>query len=187
MEHKPKRIAFGMLGLALAISCAAGGCVELKYSARNRLSDPVDIRSSAAVKAVYFSFQQTPLKNEKFAEYFPAALKKSIEKKGMVFADEASGADIVINANTLFYRKAQGTFLFILIFPVYRFTEDYDGISLDISYKTDQGQWRKNYRAYYRGWLVDELETASDLLVEAVIKDISPASQGVSQQVDKSQ
>ena len=174
MSYKTRRITFVSLVFILALSCAAGGCVELKYSAKNRLNDPVDIRSSKAVRSVYFSFQPDTPKNKKFAEYFRSALKKSLEKKGMVLADEASRADIVINANTFFYRKADGTFLFILIFPVYRFIEDYDGISMNISYKTDQGQWLKKYRAYYRAWLVDELDTASDLLVEAVIKDISP-------------
>jgi hypothetical protein len=177
MYYKPKRIAFGMLVLALAFSCVAGGCIELKYSARNRLDDPVHIRSSAAVKSVYFSFQPAALKNQKFAEYFSSAFKKSLEKKGMVPADQAYGADIAINARASFYKKADGTFLFILIIPTYRFTEDYDGISMDASFKTDQGQWRKKYRVYYRGWVVDELDTAADLLVEAVIKDISPAPQ----------
>jgi len=183
MDYKPKRIIFGVLILALALFCGAGGCVELKYSAKNRLNDPVDIRSSNPVKSVYFSFQPAALKNKKFAEYFPSALKKSIEKKGMVFANEASGADIIISANTVFYKKADGTFLFVLIIPTYRFTENYDGISMDVSFKTDQGQWRKKYRVYYRGWVVDELDTAADLLVETVIKDITP----VSKVVDKSQ
>ncbi|MFA5099759.1 MAG: hypothetical protein WC547_02605 [Candidatus Omnitrophota bacterium] len=160
--------------VAILIFCvAASGCVELKYTALNRLDDPVAIRSSRAPESIYFSFASVRQKDRQYTEYFTSMFFASIEKKGFTVADTPDRADIVINAQLTFYKKANGTFLFVLILPVYRFNEDYDGLAMSISYKTDQGRWQKKYRVYYRGWLDGDLEIASDLLLRAIIKDIN--------------
>jgi hypothetical protein len=157
----------------LLFSVAVSGCVELKYSAQNRLNDRVAIRPARAVRSVYFSFSSPP-KDRSYAEYFSAAFTAALQKKGFVVVDTASNADIVIKASAVFYKKAQGTFLFVLIVPTYRFNEEYDGIAMTITYKTDKGHCHKKYRAYYRGWLGGDQEIASDLILKAIIKDISP-------------
>jgi hypothetical protein len=159
--------------IALLVACV-GGCVELKYSAQNRLSDPVSIRSSRAVRSVYFSFPEARPKDKQYCEYFTAEFTAALQKKGFVLADAADKADIVIKAKAAFYKKAQGTFLFVLIVPTYRFNEEYDGIAMNIAFQTDKGRWHKKYRAYYRGWLDGDMEIASDHIFKAIIKDISP-------------
>jgi hypothetical protein len=158
--------------IVLLVACA-GGCVELKYSAQNRLSDPVSIRSSRAIRSVYFSFLDARPQDKQYCEFFTAGFTTALEKKGFVAAGTASNADIVIKAKAAFYKKAQGTFLFVLIVPTYRFNEEYDGISMKIAFQTDKGRWNKRYRAYYRGWLDGDIEIASDSITQAIIEDIS--------------
>ena len=167
-----KKVLDFCAAILILVACA-GGCVELKYSAQNRLSDPVSIRSSRAVRSVYFSFPEARPKDKQYCEYFAAEFAAALEKKGFVVTDTASNADIVIKAKAAFYKKAQGTFLFVLIVPTYRFNEEYDGIAMKIAFQTDKGRWNKKYRAYYRGWLEGDIEIASDSLIQAIIKDIS--------------
>ena len=165
---------FVVCAAIMIFSVVISGCVELKYTAINRLNDPVAIMSSRAVRSVYFSFPASHPQNKQYLEYFTSALTASLEKKGFTVAGAPADADIVMRVRLTFYKKAQGTFLFVLFVPTYRFNEEYDGIAMQIAYKTDKGHWHKKYRAYYRGWLDGDLEIASDLILKAIMKDISP-------------
>jgi hypothetical protein len=178
MQGNARRKNPFFVAVILVLSVAAGGCVELKYSAQDRLTGPVAIKSSRAIQSVYFSFPAVRPGDKPYCDYFTAAFAEALQKNGFVAADTASGADIVIKAKAVFYRKAQGTFLFVLIIPTYRFNEEYDGIAMTVTYKTDKGRSHKKYRVYYRGWLDGDRDIASNTLLKEIIKDISPASGG---------
>lgn len=171
MRTHARSIAHGAAAL-MFLACTAAGCVELKYSAANRLADPVSVSISAPPSSVHVCIASSRVSDDPRARSISAALAAALRKKGLIIADSPEAADLVMNGRARFYRKADGTFLFILIFPIYRFNEDYDGISVDLAYKTDNGNWRKNYRVYYRGWLTDDFDRAVDLFCKAVIADL---------------
>jgi hypothetical protein len=173
MQGKARQKDLVFCAAILMLSVAVSGCVELKYSAANRLGDPIAIRSSRAVRSVYFSFPAARPDDKQYCEYFTTAFSAALQKKGFVAADTESNADIVIKAKAAFYKKADGTFLFVLIVPTYRFNEEYDGIAMKIAFQTDKGRWHKKYRAYFRGWLDGDMEIASTAIVQAIINDIS--------------
>jgi len=168
---------------AVILWWAATGCVELKYSAVNRLDDPIDVRASRVPSTVYFSFSAPSRHDASRVRFISGALASTLGKEGLASATDPDAADIVMAGRCTFYRKAQGSFLFILVLPIYRFNEDYDGIALDMRYKTDKGQWKKTYRVYYRSWLADDFELAVDHLCKAIVADIP----GHGRVVEKSQ
>ncbi|MFA6384364.1 MAG: hypothetical protein WCY10_03220 [Candidatus Omnitrophota bacterium] len=174
MQTSARPVNLFFFAAAMMLFIAGAGCVELKYSAQNRLGDPVAIKSSRPLSSVYFSFPNARPKDKQYAGDFTSTFIASLEEKGFTAAVSPDSADIVITASVIFYRKAQGTFLFVLIVPTYRFNEEYDGIAMKVAYKTDKGRWHKKYRVYYRGWLDGDMEIASNLLRKAILKDISP-------------
>ena len=176
MKMSSWRRSLVFISWLVTLSVFEAGCIELKYSASNRLNDPVAIKFSRAPVSVYFSFPRTHQKDKQYSEYFTSAFTMLLEKKGFTVATAPASADIAIKARVTFYKKAQGSFLFVLFVPTYRFNEEYDGVLLDISYETDKGRWHKKYRVYYRGWLDGDLAAASDLIQKAIIDDIGLAS-----------
>jgi hypothetical protein len=177
MQARVMRTIGKGMGIAAFMVCAASGCVELKYTAVDRLDDKIAILTSRAPRSVYVAVPSVRHKDRRHIEFFASSVAAVLEKNGFTVVADPAAADIVIHANARFYRKAHGTFLFILILPIYRFNDDFDGIAMDLSYKTDQGQWRKNYRVYYRGWLADDFERAIALLCKAIIADLPAAPQ----------
>jgi hypothetical protein len=165
------------LVLILSVCCGLCGCVELKYSAEDRLDDVVAIRPAMPGASVYFVLSCDNPKDKEYALYFVSAAEVAFEKNGFKIVDNPSEADIIVRARCCFYKKAQGTFLFVLILPVYRFNEDYDGLVMNVAYRTEKGRWSKKYRAYYRGWLEGDRDLASGRILEAILRDIpsSPA------------
>ncbi|HOU36694.1 MAG TPA: hypothetical protein PLJ26_03475 [Candidatus Omnitrophota bacterium] len=157
---------------AVILLWTATGCVELKYSAANRLDDPIDVLTSRPPSSVYFSFSAPNRHDAPRVRFISGALASALGKEGLALAEGPDAADIVMTGRCTFYRKAQGSFLFILVLPIYRFNEDYDGISLDLRYQTDKGRWKKTYRVYYRGWLADDFELAVDHLCKAIVADL---------------
>ena len=182
MRTQTRSIAHGAAAL-MFLACTAAGCVELKYSAANRLDDPVSVSISSPPSSVHVCISSSRENDDPRVRSISSALAAALRKKGLIITDSPEAADIVMNGRARLYRKADGTFLFILIFPIYRFNEDYDGISIDLACKTDHGNWRKNYRVYYRGWLADDFDRAVDLFCKAVIADL-PA---LRPEVEKSQ
>ena len=157
----------------IACACFISGCVELKYTALNKLDTKVAVKSSRPVQTVFFSLPRLNRSTVQWGDYFSKSFAAALEARGLAIADNSAQADIVIKAYPKFYTKQQGTFLFVLLLPTYRFTEEYDGLLLKVYFKTDKGRWCKYYRVYYRSWLDNDLEMSSDNIIKAIFNDIS--------------